>query len=134
VTVCDLDRPSYLAPENQLILDRASMAWYWHHYLPDEQARQQPTASPLRAPSLAGLPPALVYVAEYDPLHDEGVAYARALQAAGVRVDLQEAAGQMHAFFQMANILPGYDAGMRLVAGYLNDFIATFDSKGLVDA
>ena len=127
VTDCDFTRPSYVDPENQLFLDRETMIWYWNHYLPDEKARAQPAASPLRAESLAGLPPALVYVAEYDPLHDEGVAYADALRAAGVPVVLEEAKGQMHGFFQMANILPGYDEGLRLVAGYVTDLLSADD-------
>lgn len=127
VTDCDFTRPSYADPDNQLFLDRETMIWYWNQYLPDEPARHQPAASPLRAETLAGLPPALVYVAEYDPLRDEGVAYAEALRAAGVPVVLEEAEGQMHGFFQMANILPGYDEGLRLVAGYVNDLLSADD-------
>lgn len=131
VTDCDLNRASYLAPENQLMLSRDTMMWFWGHYVADEDARRDPAASPLRADNFKGLPPALVYVAEYDPLHDEGVAYAKALEAAGVPVTLRAAEGQMHAFFQMANILPGSDEGMRLVAGHVNDFIASFDRRSL---
>lgn len=128
VTDCDLTTPSCLAPENQLLLSRDTMIWFWNHYLADEEARKHPDASPLRAGSHAGLPPALIYVAEYDPLHDEGVAYAEALEAAGVTVTLEEAKGQMHAYFQMAKLLPGQEAGMRLVAHHINDFIASYDS------
>lgn len=128
VTDCDFDRPSYVAPENQLMLGRDTMIWFWEHYLPDPARRTNPDASPLRAPSLAGLPPALVYVAEYDPLHDEGVAYAAALADAGVRVTLEEAAGEMHGYFQMANILPGYQTGMSLVANNISSFLDTYRS------
>lgn len=128
VTDCDFDRPSYVAPENQLMLGRDTMIWFWDHYLPDQARRTNPDASPLRAPSLAGLPPALVYVAEYDPLHDEGVAYAAALADAGVRVTLEEAAGEMHGYFQMANILPGYQTGMSLVAKNIGSFLDTYRS------
>ncbi|MGP3776067.1 alpha/beta hydrolase [Streptomyces sp. SDT5-1] len=124
VTDCDFDRPSYVDPRNQLLLSRDTMMWFWDHYLPDKAARTHPDASPLRAESLAGLPPAFVYVAEYDPLHDEGVAYAEALREAGVPVELEEAAGQMHAFFQMAGILPGFEDGLRLVAEHINQFVA----------
>ncbi|WKG06160.1 alpha/beta hydrolase [Mycolicibacterium sp. HK-90] len=131
-TDCDLDRPSYLAPENQLLLSRDTMIWFWGHYLPDPAARTSPDASPLRAPSLAGLPPALVYVAEYDPLRDEGVAYATALADAGVSVALEEAAGQMHGYFQMANILPGYHTGMLLVANHIGTFIGAYRSDRTV--
>ncbi|MGA5540652.1 alpha/beta hydrolase [Mycobacterium sp. NPDC051198] len=128
VTDCDFDRPSYVAPENQLMLGRDTMIWFWEHYLPDQARRTNPDASPLRALSLAGLPPALVYVAEYDPLHDEGVAYAAALADAGVRVTLEEAAGEMHGYFQMANILPGYQTGMSLVAKNIRSFLDAYRS------
>ncbi|ORM33892.1 alpha/beta hydrolase [Williamsia sp. 1135] len=124
VTDCDLDRDSYLAPENQLLLSRDTMVWFWGHYLEDPDERRNPDASPIRADSLAGLPPALVYVAEFDPLHDEGVAYAEALKAAGVPVTLEEASGQMHAYFQMANMFPGYLTGIELVAEYIGKFLA----------
>ncbi|WP_066897143.1 alpha/beta hydrolase [Mycolicibacterium houstonense] len=132
VTDCDLERPSYLAPENQLLLSRDTMIWFWGHYLPDPAARTSPDASPLRASSLAGLPPALVYVAEYDPLHDEGVAYATALADAEVSVTLEEAAGQMHGYFQMANILPGYHTGMSLVANHIGTFLESHRSDRTV--
>lgn len=124
VTDCDLDRASYLAPENQLLLSRDTMAWFWGHYLAEPDDRTDPDASPIRADSLAGLPPALVYVAEFDPLHDEGVAYAEALTHAGVPVTLEEASGQMHAYFQMANIFPGYTTGIELVTEHIGKFLA----------
>ncbi|MFD1814089.1 alpha/beta hydrolase [Rhodococcus gannanensis] len=130
VTDCDFDRPSYVAPENQLLLSRDTMIWFWGHYLSNAESRTSPDASPLRAPSLAGLPPALVYVAECDPLHDEGVAYARALADAGVAVVLEEAAGQMHAYFQMADILPGYRTGVELVADHIGKFLAGYTPGG----
>ncbi|GAA2865665.1 hypothetical protein GCM10010472_23790 [Pseudonocardia halophobica] len=125
VTDCDFTTPSYQAPENQLLLNRDTMAWFWDHYLPDPAARTNPEASPLRAPSHAGLPPALVVVAEFDPLHDEGVAYAEALRGAGVPVVLEEAEGEMHAFFQMINVLPGAETGLKLVAGQIAAFLET---------
>ena len=126
VTDCDLDRPSYLDPANHLLVDRDSIRWFWDHYLPDVHRRTDPDASPLRATSLEGLPPALVYTAEYDPLHDEGVAYPEALRDAGVEVTLEIATGEMHGFFQMANILPGYETGVALVSRYTNAFIDAF--------
>ncbi|GCD88124.1 hypothetical protein NLS1_01300 [Nocardioides sp. LS1] len=119
VTDCRTDRLSFLEPDNQLFLDRDTIVWLWDQYLPDEQARTQPEASPLRAASHANLPPALVYLAAYDPLHDDGLAYAGALRAAGVPVRVEVAETQMHGFFQMAGILPGYEAGIRLVSEHL---------------
>ncbi|PRZ36588.1 acetyl esterase [Antricoccus suffuscus] len=128
VTDCDLETASYLDPDNQLLLSRETMIWFWDHYLPDKEARKSPDASPLRNPNLAGLPPALVYLAECDPLHDEGAAYAEALKSAGVPVEVSTAEGQMHAFFQMVNILPGNRVGIDYVADRINSRIA--DLKG----
>ena len=89
-----------------------SMAWYWNHYAPQGVDRAEPYLSPLRAPSLQGLPPAYVATAEFDPLRDEGNAYADALRAAGVPVASECFAGQIHTFFVNAHYFP---AGMRAV-------------------
>ena len=65
------------------------MQWFWSNYLPDPTAGEDPLASPLRAPDLHGLPPALVVTAEFDPLRDEGDAYATRLAAAEIPVILR---------------------------------------------
>ena len=124
VTDCDFERPSYNAPENQLLLDRLLMEWFWGHYAPDPKDREHPDASPIRHESLADLPPAFVYLAECDPLHDEGKEYAEKLREAGVEVECEVAEGQMHAFFQMANILPGYATGIDLVSNKIDEFLS----------
>ncbi len=116
VTDCDLDRNSYLDPDNQLIVGRDTMAWFWDHYAPDRSVRSSPDASPLRARTLAGLPPAVVLTAEHDPLRDEGEAYAERLARDGVRVEHRRFDGQMHGFFMMGDILPGSAAGLDFVA------------------
>lgn len=79
-------------------LTRAGMMWFWEHYLNEPRDGENPYASPLRAETFANLPPAFILVAQYDPLHDEGVAYAEKLRAAGVAVELREYAGMVHAF------------------------------------
>jgi cation diffusion facilitator CzcD-associated flavoprotein CzcO/acetyl esterase/lipase len=116
VTDCDLDRDSYHDPENQLIVGRDTMAWFWDHYAPDPAVRSRPEASPLRAPRLAGLPPAVVLTAEHDVLRDEGEAYAERLAAEGVRVEHRRFDGQMHGFFMLGDVLPASAAGLDFVA------------------
>lgn len=114
VTDADFDRPSYSDPENQLILTREAMVWFWDHYVPDAARRLEPDASPLRAASLAGLPPAVVLTAEHDVLRDEGEIYAEKLAAAGVAVNFKRHAGQTHGFFTLL-MLPGSERGFQQV-------------------
>lgn len=122
-TDADLDDPTYLDPENQLLLTRESMVWFWNHYAPDPASRQKPDASPLRAPDLTGLPPGLVLTAEYDPLRQEGEAYADALAQAGVPVVRRRFDGQMHGFFQLLSVLPGSADAIAYIAGQLGQQI-----------
>jgi acetyl esterase len=107
VTSYDLSTPSYSENAEGYGLSRASMVWFWNHYLRDAADANDPYAAPLRAASLAGLPPALVQTAEYDPLRDEGAAYAGRLADAGVEVEYTCHAGMVHGFFSMAGILDG---------------------------
>jgi acetyl esterase len=114
VTDADFERPSYIDPENQLLLTREGMRWFWDHYVPDATRRTEPEASPLRTKDLSGLPPAVVLTAEHDVLRDEGEAYAERLKEAGVLVDLKRYPGQMHAFFSLL-MLPGSERGFQQV-------------------
>jgi acetyl esterase len=120
VTDADLDNDSYRDPQNQLMLTREAMAWFWDHYAPDAASRRSPDASPLQAADLSGLPPAIVLTAEYDVLRQEGEAYAERLRAAGVPVEQRRFAGQMHGFFTMVNVLPGCADAIEYVAGQLD--------------
>ena len=114
VTDADLDRPSYVDSDNQLMLTREAMAWFWDHYVPDTARRAEPDAAPLRAESLVGLPPAVILTAEHDVLRDEGEAYAERLREAGVPVDFRRHDGQMHGFFSIL-LLPGSERGFQQV-------------------
>ena len=114
VTDCDFDRPSYIDPENQLLLTRDAMIWFWDHYLPESARRTEPDASPLRTENLSGLPPAVILTAEHDVLRDEGEDYAARLQKANVSTDLQRYVGQAHGFFTLL-MLPGSELGFQQV-------------------
>lgn len=122
VTDADFSRDSYLAPENQTLVSIDAMKWFWNQYVPDASHRNDPAATPLNAPSLAGLPPALVITAEHDVLRDEGEAYAEAMQEAGVEVEHHRWEGQMHTFFSMVNVLPGSAEAIDLVTKRIRNF------------
>ncbi|MGA9275947.1 flavin-containing monooxygenase [Ilumatobacter sp.] len=104
VTDCDFTRPSYTENGDGYILTTALMTWFWDHYA-DVADRDDPRASPLRAESLAGLPPAMIVTCEFDPLRDEGEAYAAALADAGVDVRHRRARGQIHTSVPAVNAL-----------------------------
>jgi acetyl esterase len=112
VTDSDFSRASYNAKENQLLLSRGSMEWFFDHYTPNVADRAHPDVAPLRAPDFSKLPPAVVLTAEHDVLRDEGEEYARKLSAAGVPVSHKRFSGQLHGFFTMVNILPGHETGL----------------------
>ncbi|TMD80979.1 MAG: alpha/beta hydrolase [Chloroflexi bacterium] len=105
VTDCDFDTPSYRDAATGYGLTRDSMLWYWDQYLPDEARRVSPDASPLRAPDLSGLPPALVITCKLDPLASEGAAYAEALRSAGVRVEHLHEPDMIHGYIRMNGVV-----------------------------
>lgn len=98
VTDADFDTPSYHLFANGRFLSRAMMQWFWDNYLPEKGKRKEIYASPLQASvsQLQGLPPALIQTAENDVLRDEGEAYARKLNQAGVAVTLTRYGGLIH--------------------------------------
>jgi acetyl esterase len=106
VTNHDYSTPSYSDNGDGYLLTLDMMKWFWDHYLATAEDGANPLASPLLAPDLGGLPPAVVYTAEFDPLRDEGEAYAARLREAGVRVTSNRFDGQIHAFFQMLGVFP----------------------------
>ena len=103
VTDCSFDRPSYRDNATGYFLTTALMGWFWDLYCPPED-RSDPRASPLRG-ELAGLPPAYIVTCEFDPLRDEGRAYAHALAAAGVPVEQLQAQGHFHSSFVMVDVM-----------------------------
>jgi acetyl esterase len=106
VTDSRRDSPSYGRFGDGYGLTRRAMAWYWSHYLGPDGDGDHPEASPLRADDVSGAAPAYVLTAEYDPLRDEGEAYAARLAAAGVPVTLRRFDGVHHGFWRMTALLP----------------------------
>jgi acetyl esterase len=90
--------PSYQENAEGYGLTRATMEWFWDHYLNDPTDAANPYASPLRAADLSNLPPALVQTAEFDPLRDEGERYAERLRAAGTPATTSRWNGMNHGF------------------------------------
>ena len=119
--VCDYveKRPSYATFASGYLLTAAEMDWFRDHYLPDGDAAHEWRASPLRAPDLAGLAPAYVLTAGFDPLRDEGEAYARALAAAGVPTALRRHDGLLHSFANQTALHRGARDAMAEAAGAL---------------
>jgi acetyl esterase len=101
-------------------LTRAAMQWFTGHYLASDDHKRHPEVSPLHAPNLGGLPPALVITAEFDPLRDEGEAYAKRLQHAGVPVTSTLYPGMIHGFVSMRGVLAGGRQAIREIAKFLN--------------
>ncbi len=102
VTERNFETVSYTDNADGYQLSRDGMIWYWDHYLASDADASNPYAAPMQAGDLSNLPPALVITAEYDPLRDEGEAYARALEAAGVSTTCTRYDGMIHGFFGMA--------------------------------
>jgi acetyl esterase len=96
VTDHDFETTSYRENASGYVLTRDAMRWYWDHYVPDAPSRAHPDASPLRAERLDGVAPAVVLTCEFDPLRDEGEAYARRLADAGVPVVCRRYDGMVH--------------------------------------
>ena len=112
---------SYRHFEDGYGLNAVTMEWFFDHYAPEKESRGDWRVSPLRAASLAGLPPALVVTAGYDPLRDEGRAYAWRLQQEGTQADLVEFGGMLHGFLSSPMLLHGARRGTTLCAAALRE-------------
>ena len=123
VTDASFETASYKQFAEGHFLTTGMMKWFWDNYTTDAKAREQIYASPLRASSeqLKGLPPALVQTAEFDVLRDEGEAYARKLNAAGVTVTSVRYNGMIHDYGLLNPLsqVPAVKAAMRQAAGEL---------------
>ena len=111
--------PSRAQNADGYFLTPDTMRWFADHYLRDDRDGLDPRASPLRAANLSGLPAAVICTAEFDPLRDEGEAYAKALQRAGVRVAYHREPTLIHGFFGMGNAsAAAAEAGQRIRAAF----------------
>ena len=122
-TDCDFTRASFAENGEGYVLTAALVRWFWNHYA-DPADRQNPKASPLRATSLAGLPPALVVTCEFDPLRDEGRAYAEALSAAGVDARHLPCRGQIHTSLHAVDVILSGAPAREEMAAALRRFLA----------
>jgi len=120
----EFERPSALENALGYYLSLDAMRWFWKHYLNSEADAIHPYASPLRAEDLRGLPPALVVTAEFDPLRDQGEAYAKRLREANVPVAYKCYDGMIHCFLSFASELEQAKAGLREVIEALRSAFA----------
>jgi acetyl esterase/lipase len=129
VTDANFETGSYKELGEERFLTRNMMIWFWDNYLPDKKTRKEIYASPLQASleQLKGLPPALIQTAENDVLRDEGEAYARKLDEAGVPVTLTRYAGLIHDYGLLNPIagVPAVKTAMLQAASVIKEALKT---------
>jgi len=116
---CGAAHPSHARFAEGYLLTRPTLLWFYNHYLRDTADIDDWRASPLRAPDLAGVPPAFVLISGNDMLCDEGEAYARRLQECGVPVRLRQFPDQIHGFLTMGKIVRAAQPALDEVASAL---------------
>jgi acetyl esterase len=124
VTDCAFDTPSYRDNAEGYFLTQGMMRWFWEKYLADPKQGAEAYASPLRAADLSNLPPGLCITAGYDPLRDEGEAYAERLRKAGVDVRTTRYDGMFHGFFGMGGQVAKAREAVAEAAAALRDALA----------
>ena len=125
----DLDRDSMHRFGKKLLLWREDMVWFWNHYCPDAALRSDPRAAPLQVADAAGLPPAYLCLAEFDPLLDEGLAYAERLETAGVATTCRVVPAAIHGFLGFWQLCELADRELTAAAAE----VAAWLSSGPVD-
>ncbi|HEX7870217.1 MAG TPA: alpha/beta hydrolase [Chryseobacterium sp.] len=126
----DLDNETYRNPENQLMLSKRDMMWFWDKYIPNIQERKNPEASPIYTENLTDLPPTIILTAGYDPLCQEGGDYAARLIQAGIPVVFKKFEDQFHGFFSLFDILPASQESFALICNSL-DYFLKFNQSNL---
>jgi acetyl esterase/lipase len=118
------DTPSRRALRGGYLLDEETLEHDLEHYLPPGTDATDPRISPLRASDVAGLPASCVHTAEYDPLRDEGEAYSRRLETAGVRTLYRCHAGMIHLFYAMGAVIPYCAIAYELMGADIREMLA----------
>ncbi len=126
------DTPSYTEHASGGLLTRQDMQWFWYHYVPDHSRRVDPKASPIAAEHHRDLPPAIVVIAEFDPLRDEGIAYAERLRAAGNQVSVLKYDTLPHGFISYLYLVGAANAALREIAQHLRTAIAGAGKKAWI--
>jgi cation diffusion facilitator CzcD-associated flavoprotein CzcO/acetyl esterase/lipase len=121
VTDWDLSSGSGVENAEGYVLTGALMQWFWDHYA-DLHSRKDPNASPLRAKDFSRLPPALIVTCEFDPLRDQGAAYANALAAAGVASRHLPCRGHIHTSLMAVDLIASGAAARAEMAAALRGF------------
>jgi len=124
VTDVSANSDSHKAYAERYFFDRATMEWALKHYCPPGVDLEDPRLSPLRTADLTGLPAAQIHTAEFDPLRDEGRAYADRLRRAGVNVRYTCHEGMIHHFYAMAGILPYARLAIRAAGTAIKEALA----------
>jgi len=124
VTDCTMTSSSYTANAEGYLLTADAMDWFIDLYLSGHADAKDPRVSPLYADDLRGLAPALVITAEFDPLRDEGEAYAERLKEAGNNVTTRRFDGQIHGFFAMGAVIPTANEAVALAADHLSNALS----------
>jgi acetyl esterase len=106
VTDYEFDSPAMVDNATGYFLEADTMRWFYDHYARTEADVTDWRMSPLRVNDVAGVAPATVLTAEFDPLRDQGEAYGRRLQEAGVPTEIMRADGVFHGYFGMQKFLP----------------------------
>ncbi|WP_220186923.1 alpha/beta hydrolase, partial [Pseudonocardia pini] len=130
VTDHRMDSRSYAEHGHQMLISADDMDWFWSQYVPREADRISPDASPCVVEDLSELPPAVVVVAEYDPLRDESLAYARRLAAAGVETTVHRYDSMAHGFFALVGALDTAADAVRSVGGAIAAVTAQATAEG----
>lgn len=137
VTDVKFDTGSYIDNGTGYGLERVGMIWFWDQYLADPAQAEDPLAAPLQLSAdfddVDDLAPALVITAEYDPLRDEGEAYARLLNEMGVPAETNRYDGMIHGFFNMASVMDtarvAMDDACRFLRGAVDDMTEEYHRR-----